>query len=36
MRDPAYVRDALAVLSWPPLPDPAAVYRAVRDQGLRA
>ncbi|HEU0091113.1 MAG TPA: hypothetical protein VFS78_03315, partial [Vicinamibacteria bacterium] len=32
LRDPAYVRDALAVLSWPPLPDPAAVYRAVRDQ----
>ncbi|HEY8152420.1 MAG TPA: hypothetical protein VIK51_26175, partial [Vicinamibacteria bacterium] len=35
LRDPAYVRDALAVLSWPPLPDPAAVYRAVRDQGSR-
>ena len=32
LRDPAYVRDALAVLSWPPLPDAAAVYRAVRDQ----
>jgi aryl-alcohol dehydrogenase-like predicted oxidoreductase len=35
MRDPAYVRDALAVLSWPPLPDAAAVYRAIRDRGLR-
>src|SRR5205085_773200 len=28
MRDPEYVRDATAVLSWPPLADPAAVYRA--------
>ena len=35
MRDPAYVRDALAVLSWPPLPDAAAVYRAIRDRGPR-
>ena len=35
LRDPEYVRDALAVLSWPPLADPAAVYRAVRDQGPR-
>ncbi len=35
MRDPAYVRDALAVLSWPPLPDPAAVFRAVREAGSR-
>jgi len=35
LRDPAYVRDALAVLSWPPLADPTAVYRAVRDQGSR-
>jgi hypothetical protein len=23
------------VLSWPPLADPAAVFRAVRDQGPR-
>jgi hypothetical protein len=35
LRDPEYVRDALAVLSWPPLADPAAVFRAVRDHGPR-
>jgi hypothetical protein len=34
MREPAYVQDAAAVLSWPPLADPAAVYRAVRALGL--
>jgi hypothetical protein len=33
MRDPAYVRDALAVASWPPLADSAAVFRAVREVG---
>ena len=30
MRTPGYVDDALAVLSWPPLADPFAVYEAVR------
>jgi len=35
LRDPDYVRDALAVLSWPPLGDPAAVFRAVRERGPR-
>jgi aryl-alcohol dehydrogenase-like predicted oxidoreductase len=34
LRDPEYVGDALAVLSWPPLADPAAVFRAVRAEGL--
>jgi hypothetical protein len=29
MREPGYVTDAVAVLSWPPLPDPTPVYRAV-------
>jgi hypothetical protein len=35
LRDPEYVRDALAVLSWPPLADPAAVFLAVRAEGSR-
>ena len=30
MRRPEYVQDATAVLAWPPLADPFAVYRAVR------
>ncbi|PYQ48945.1 MAG: hypothetical protein DMF78_19925 [Acidobacteria bacterium] len=30
MRREDYVADAVAVMSWPPLADPAAVYRAVR------
>jgi hypothetical protein len=30
MRTPAYVDDALGILAWPPLPDPIAVYEAVR------
>jgi hypothetical protein len=30
MRTPGYVDDALAILSWPPLADPLAVYEAVR------
>ena len=30
MRRPAYVKDALGVLSWPPLPDPLRVYRRVK------
>ncbi|WP_447972228.1 aldo/keto reductase [Nitrospira sp. Kam-Ns4a] len=28
MRKPAYVEDALAILRWPPFPNPAAVYEA--------
>jgi aryl-alcohol dehydrogenase-like predicted oxidoreductase len=35
LRDPEYVRDALAVLSWPPLADPSAVFRAVRAESPR-
>jgi uncharacterized protein YyaL (SSP411 family)/aryl-alcohol dehydrogenase-like predicted oxidoreductase len=31
MRRPAYVADALAVQSWPPLPDPERVYEALRE-----
>jgi uncharacterized protein YyaL (SSP411 family)/aryl-alcohol dehydrogenase-like predicted oxidoreductase len=31
MRTTGYVDDALAVLSWPPLADPFAVYEAVRE-----
>ena len=30
MRRPAYVKDALGVLSWPPLADPLRVYRRVK------
>ena len=30
MREPRYVRDARAVLAWPPLGDPLAAYRAIR------
>ena len=30
MRRPEYVRDALGVLAWPPLPDPQAVYRSLQ------
>jgi aryl-alcohol dehydrogenase-like predicted oxidoreductase len=33
MRRPAYVEDAIAVLGWPPLADPSAVYATLR--GLR-
>jgi uncharacterized protein YyaL (SSP411 family)/aryl-alcohol dehydrogenase-like predicted oxidoreductase len=33
LRRPAYVEDAAAVLSWPPLADPLAVYRAIRERG---
>jgi hypothetical protein len=33
MRDPAYVRDAAAVLDWPPLDDPARVFRALAGLG---
>ena len=32
MRSPGYVDDALGILSWPPLPDPLAVYEAVREK----
>jgi aryl-alcohol dehydrogenase-like predicted oxidoreductase len=32
MRKPDYVDDALGILSWPPLPDPLAVYEAVREK----
>jgi aryl-alcohol dehydrogenase-like predicted oxidoreductase len=32
MRKPDYVDDALGILSWPPLPDPLAVYEAVRER----
>ena len=31
MRNRAYVDDALAVLSWPPLKNAAEVYRAARE-----
>jgi aryl-alcohol dehydrogenase-like predicted oxidoreductase len=31
MRRPSYVRDATAVLSWPPLPDPLPVYEKLRE-----
>jgi hypothetical protein len=37
MRRPAYVEDVLGVLSWPPLPEPLAIYRrleGVRGSGL--
>ncbi len=34
MRDPDYVRDAGAVLSWPALDDPIRVYRALRNLDL--
>jgi hypothetical protein len=34
MRRPAYVDDALAVLAWPPLPDAARVYEALRAVAL--
>jgi aryl-alcohol dehydrogenase-like predicted oxidoreductase len=34
MRHPAYVEDALAVQTWPPLPDPEVAYRALRDADL--
>ena len=30
MRHPSYVKDALGVLSWPPLPDPLPLYRRVK------
>ncbi len=30
MRRPEYVKDALGVLSWPPLPNPPRVYRRVK------
>ena len=30
MRRPAYVKDALGILSWPPLTDPLRVYRRVK------
>jgi aryl-alcohol dehydrogenase-like predicted oxidoreductase len=30
MRQPSYVRDAMAVLSWPPLADPMRVYEQIR------
>jgi len=33
MRAPAYVDDALGILSWPALNDPLAVYEAVREKG---
>jgi len=33
MRREAYVSDALGVLSWPPHPDPIAVYRQVESHG---
>jgi hypothetical protein len=36
MRRREYVADAAAVMSWPPLPDPAAVYRAVRERAVLA
>ena len=32
LRIPTYVDDALGILSWPPLPDPLAVYEAVRER----
>ena len=32
MRSPGYVDDALGILSWPALPDPIAVYEAVREK----
>ncbi|HEY2941373.1 MAG TPA: aldo/keto reductase [Vicinamibacteria bacterium] len=32
MRTAAYVDDALGILSWPPVPDPLAVYEAVREK----
>jgi hypothetical protein len=32
MRTPTYVDDALGILSWPPLPDPLAVYEAMREK----
>ena len=32
MRTAAYVDDALGSLSWPPVPDPLAVYEAVREK----
>jgi hypothetical protein len=34
MRAPAYVDDALGILSWPPLPDARRVYEAMRDVAL--
>jgi hypothetical protein len=30
MRRPEYVADALAVLSWPPLPRTAAIYKKMK------
>ncbi len=36
MRRREYVADATAVMSWPSLADPAAVYRAVRERPLPA
>jgi uncharacterized protein YyaL (SSP411 family)/aryl-alcohol dehydrogenase-like predicted oxidoreductase len=36
MRRPAYVDDALGILAWPPLPDPARVYEAMRHVTLPA
>ena len=36
MRAPAYVDDALGILSWPRLPDTGRVYRAMRDVALPA
>ncbi len=35
MRQPAYVEDALAVLSWPPLPAALDVYRAMKGVRVR-
>jgi predicted aldo/keto reductase-like oxidoreductase len=31
MRMPAYVDDALRILSWPPLTDVVPIYQAVQD-----
>ena len=36
MRAPAYVDDALGILSWPPLPDARRVYTSMRDVALPA
>ena len=36
MRAPAYVDDALGILSWPPLPDVRLVYAFMGDVALPA
>jgi aryl-alcohol dehydrogenase-like predicted oxidoreductase len=35
MRQPSYVKDAIEILSWPPLRDPLRVYRRVRQVGAK-